>query len=177
METKISILSKFFEDSESEFHIREIARLTKINHTTVRQVLNKLVKDELLTSKKEKLFVSYKSIISRKYLNLKLFYNLEKLRESKIIEDLERYYDYPVIILFGSYVKGMDTKNSDIDICIISNINKEFNTGKYTNLLNREVSIHNFTTKKWGEAINKNPHLVNNICNGLVLSGELEVLK
>ncbi|GBE20038.1 MAG TPA: ArsR family transcriptional regulator [Candidatus Pacearchaeota archaeon] len=177
METKLYIMSRFFEDPDREFHIRELSRLTGINHTTVRQNLNKLVKEGLLVLKKGKIISSYKIIFSRKYINLKLFYNLEKLRKSEIVENLQRYYDFPVIILFGSYAKSSDTINSDIDISVISNIKKEFNTSKYEKILNRKVTIHLFNKDRWKTAKKKNPELINNICNGIVLSGELRVLE
>ena len=140
METKLSILAKFFENPDREFHIRELSRLTGINHTTIKNNLNKLVSENLLSLKKGKIISAHKIIISRKYLNLKLFYNLEKLRKSKIIENIEKDYDFPPIILFGSYSKSMDNPNSDIDICIISDIEKDFNLGKYEKILNRKVS-------------------------------------
>ncbi len=177
METKITMLSPFFEEPNSEFYIRELSRILKINHTTVRQQLNKLVKEGLLSKGKTKLYLSYKVIISRKYLNLKLFYNLEKLRISGIIEDLQKQYDFPVMVLFGSYAKATDDMNSDIDLCIISDIQKQFHTANYKKILNRKVSFHYFTKTSWKNAKKKNPGLINSICNGIVLSGELEVLK
>ncbi len=177
METKINIMKPFFEDPARGFFIRELSRILKINHTTVRQHLNKLVKEGLLILVKTSLYPIYKVVLSREYFNLKLFYNIEKLRKSGIIEDLQAYYDYPVIVLFGSYAKSLDDLKSDIDLCLISDIKKEYNTKPHESILNRKVSIHHFTKKSWSFAIKKNPALINSICNGIVLSGELEVLK
>ena len=114
--------------------------------------------------------------MNRKALNLKLYYNLEKTRESNIIQDLEKSFDIPIIILFGSYASAMDDKTSDIDICLISNVKKEFSTEKYEKKLNRKISLHHFSKESWKKIRKTNPNLVNNICNGIVLSGELEVL-
>ena len=55
-----------------------------------------------LSSKKEGLYLFYQLILSKKTLNLKLYYNLEKIRNSNLIEDLEKMYDLPIIVLFGS---------------------------------------------------------------------------
>jgi predicted nucleotidyltransferase len=109
-------------------------------------------------------------------LNLKLYYNLEKIRESGLIEDLEKFYDFPVIILFGSYVSARDDILSDLDLCLISNVEKVFSFEKYEKIIRRKVELHKFTKSSWSKAKKLNPHLVNSICNGLVLSGELEVL-
>ena len=38
----------------------------------------------------------------------------------KYVEKISKYYDIEAIILFGSYAKGMENENSDIDIAIIS---------------------------------------------------------
>lgn len=176
METKLTILKPFFEDPSRAFLIREISKLTKINHVTVRKYLKAFVKEGLLSLDKRGLYPSYKFFLSKKTLNLKLFYNLEKLRVSNLIEDLEKEYDFPVIVLFGSYVKAIDNTNSDIDICLISEIKKEINLEKYEETLNRKMSLHRFSKKTWKNAILNNKELVNSICNGIVLGGGLEVV-
>lgn len=176
METKLTILGKFFESPEKLFGIRELSRMLKINHTTIRQNLNKLVKQEILTIDQSYLYPAYKLVSSRETLNLKLYYNLEKLRKSGLIEHLEKEFEFPTIILFGSYAKAMDNESSDIDICLISNISKEVHLEKYKSLLNREVSIHHFTKKSFENLKIKNKELFNNICNGIVVSGQLEVI-
>jgi len=177
MERKLTILSPFFEYPNKEFYARELSRIIKINHTTVRQYLKKLVKEEILSLVKEGLYPSYKLLLSKKTINLKLFYNLEKIRKSHLIEDLEKKYDFPVIVLFGSYAKAIDDSKSDIDICLITNIKKTIKLEKYEKKFNRTISLHKFTKKEWQNSIMKNKELVNNICNGLVVSGELRVIK
>ncbi|MBN1376862.1 nucleotidyltransferase domain-containing protein [Candidatus Woesearchaeota archaeon] len=176
METNITILTPFFEDPERNFHIRELSRIVNINHTTVRKYLKEFVNKGLLKTQKKGIYETYAINKNKKFLNLKLFYNLEKIRKSGIVEDLEKYFDYPVIVLFGSYAFAQDNKKSDVDICIISSFEKEFETKKYEKTLNKKVSLHIFSEKTWKRLINKNPELANNISNGIVLSGEFEVM-
>lgn len=176
METKMTILKPFFEDPNREYHIRELARILKINHTTVRQQLSRLVKEGLLKVTKGKIYSAYKPAVTKHFLNLKLYYNLEKLRKCRIIEDLERQFDLPAIVLFGSYSKAEDDISSDIDIAIISDIQKQPDTARYEKMLNRGVSIHLFTKEKWKAMAKDNRGLLNSICNGIVLSGQLEIL-
>lgn len=38
----------------------------------------------------------------------------------RYIEKVKKYYDVKCVILFGSYAKGTNTKDSDIDIAIVS---------------------------------------------------------
>ena len=176
MEIKLTILNPFFEDPIRKFSIRELSRILKINHTTVRQHLNKLAKEGFLSAKKEGVYYFYRLILSKKTINLKLYYNLEKMRTSNLVDDLERAYDLPVIILFGSYASARDDSNSDVDICLITNVNKDFRCEKYEKKLNRKISLHKFSKDLWNKAKKTNPHLVNSICNGLVLSGELVIV-
>ncbi len=175
MERKLTTLRLFFEEPTRKFSIRELSRMLKINHTTIRHYLNQLVKEGFLSSKKEGVYQFYSLIINKKTLNLKLYYNLEKIRESEIIQDLEKTFDLPPIVLFGSYAHAMDDKTSDIDICLISNVEKKFLVEEYEKKLNRKISLHKFNKKEWEKMNNLNPHLINNICNGIVVSGELEI--
>src|SRR3989338_3751352 len=131
MERILNMLKPFFEDPNRKFSIRELSRILKVNHTTVRQYLLELAKEDFLSAKQEGVYSFYKFIPSKKSLNLKRYYNLEKIRKSCLINDLEKSYDLPTITLFGSYASAMDDMASDVDICLISNIEKEFPLEKY----------------------------------------------
>lgn len=176
MERKLNILKPFFEDSTRKISIRELSRILKINHTTARQHLNKLTDEEILHLEKKGVYSFYEIILSRKFLNLKLFYNLEKIRKSNIIDFLLENYEFPTMVLFGSYASATDNMNSDIDICLITNVKKEISFEKFEKKLNRKISLHKFNKTEWEKLKKRNPNLVNNICNGLVLSGEFEVI-
>jgi predicted nucleotidyltransferase len=177
METKTNILTPFFENPNEEFQIRELSRLLKINHTTIRQYLLRFVKEELIETKEGKPYDYFKANISKKFLNAKLFFNLEKLRESGLIEQIEKDYDYPTIILFGSYASATDDSKSDIDLFILTEIKKDKDYSKFENKLNRKITLHLFSKDKFNSAKIKNAELLNNIINGITLSGKLEVFE
>lgn len=176
MERKLTILKPFFDDPNRKFSIRELSRLLKINHTTVRQYLQQLVHERFLSSKKEGVYSFYKLALTIQTLNLKLYYNLENLRESLLIADLEKAFDLPVIVLFGSYASARDDATSDIDIAVLTNVKKEFATEKYEKKLGRKVSLHIISKEQWEKLKKTNPPLANSVCNGIVLSGELEAV-
>ncbi|HVY01601.1 MAG TPA: nucleotidyltransferase domain-containing protein [Candidatus Nanoarchaeia archaeon] len=174
---RVDILKPLFEDPNKRFYLRELSRILKVNHVTVGQQLKQFEKEGIVNSEKNKITKTYQIVVSRKSRNLKLFFNLEKLRISGLVDDLFKEYDAPTIVLFGSYAKATDSIDSDIDMCLLSDIKKEFNLEKYEKVLGRKISIHQFGKKEWENAIKNNPNLVNGICNGIVLTGELEVLK
>ena len=78
--------------------------------------------------------------------------------------------------MFGSYSTATNTKESDVDLFIITNIKKEFNLNKYEALLKRRISLQIVTEKEFKTMKIKNSELVNNLCNGITLAGKLEVI-
>ena len=44
----------------------------------------------------------------------------------KFVEEIKKKYNVTAIILFGSYAKGTENENSDIDIAVISMSSKIF---------------------------------------------------
>jgi len=104
--TSMKILTQFFKSPTRKFYPRELSRILRINHVTITQHLKKLDKLGLLHSEESNLAKTYSIVISRESQNLKLYYNLEKIRTSGIIDDLQKGYDFPVIIVFGSYAKS-----------------------------------------------------------------------
>ena len=71
--------------------------------------------------------------------------------------------------MFGSYSRGEDTTNSDIDIAIINRKNKSTNNKKYEEQLERNININFYKQNK----IHK--HLQENIYNGIILAGSHEL--
>jgi predicted nucleotidyltransferase len=183
MEIKNNIFPKelipFFEEPGRSFYIRGIARELGINHTTVGQKLNKFVKEGFLKKEKtkERIYPGYSLNETQRTLNLKFYYNLEKIYFSGLLEDLGKYYDYPVIVLFGSYFQARDDEKSDLDLFILSEVNKEIDVKKYEKKVNRKISLHLFNQKTFDNLVKKKSDFINSVINGFVLSGQLEVLK
>jgi len=105
-------------------------------------------------------------------LEKKLF-NIKSIHESGLIEYLRQELNNLYIILFVSYSKGEDTEESDIDIYVETPSKKQIHTEKYDKLLQRNIQL--FTYKSIRDI--PNMHLANNILNGLILNGQIEVFK
>ncbi len=176
MEIKTDILAPFFREPRRGYLIREMAKITGINHTTMRKYLAYYAKEGIIVKKPANPYDVYSAnTSSKKYLNLKQYYNLELIRESGLVEKLERAYNYPPIVLFGSFAKALDDEKSDIDLCLISDIRKEIDLSDCERITGRKIAIHQFTQKAWAAAKAKNPDLINSIINGITLSGQIEV--
>lgn len=169
---ELNILRPFLENPTKQYGVREIARIINITPATASKNLKAFTKKNILTYKKEKNYDLYKSNIeNQKYRDLKVYYSITKIRESKFIEEINKEYIKPTIILFGSTATGYDTKESDIDIVIISENTFEFSKQKELEKeLEKELQL--FIVKDLKDL--KNPHLINNVLSGILLQGEIK---
>lgn len=166
------LLDVFLESPTKEFNVREVARILKISPATASKKLNSLAQKQILKQRDERMLKLYKADIdSDEYRNLKVFYNINKIKQFGLIQELNKFYLKPTIVLFGSFSTGYDTEESDLDILVISEKTKQFPKLKeFEKKLNKNFQL--FTVKKIKDL--KNPHLINNILNGIVLQGELK---
>ena len=73
------------------------------------------------------------------------------------------------IILFGSYVRGEDITESDIDI-FVESATRNIDISKFEKKLNKKIQLH------FKKNINTLPlELKNNIINGIKLYGRIEL--
>jgi len=169
---EINILRPFFEGSNREFNVRELARITKITPATSSKRLKELEKKQILKHRKERILDLYKADLeSTAYRDLKVYYSIRKIRESGLIESLNEFYVKPAIVLYGSASKGLDTDTSDIDMVVLSENTKMFPKQKeFEKKLGKELQI--FAVKSLKGLRNK--HLINSVLNGIVLQGEIQ---
>ena len=142
-------------------HLREIARTLKKPHATVLRKLNNLVDMHILDHKIEgrnKVFFLKNNLNSKNYVYSAEIYKLSRLIEKYpelgiIFEDIKKALPKLMIVLFGSYAKGIAKQESDIDIYVetennsikemIKDINSRINvkTGKFdaNSLLIKEI--------------------------------------
>jgi hypothetical protein len=176
MYEKLDIMKYFFEEPYRGFHIRELARMCKMNPMTIKSKLQGFLKENIIIIEKTNLYNQYKSNTeSKQFKNMKLFYNLEKIRLSGLVEHLEKKLDYPTIILFGSFSRAEDTPKSDIDIAVISPVKDKIDISIFEKAVNREIQMLRFTDKEWKNLIISDSNLSGDIVSGITLSGFVEL--
>lgn len=164
------LLDLFFQRPMSKFHVRELGRLTDLDTKTVMKYLKDFVKRYLIVRKKEKSFPFYEANrLSPLYRYKKSQLVVEKIYESDLIPFLEKELNPKVIVLFGSIQKGTYHEKSDIDIFVQAK-QKKLNLTRFENLFKRKITLF----------FEENPRsltkgLLQNIYNGYVLSGQLEL--
>ena len=135
-------------------HLREIARNLKESHSTVLRKINELLKENILNYKKEgknKIFFIKNNLKAKNYIYSAEIHKLNELLKnypelSVIFEDVKKNFKKGMIILFGSYAKGIPKKDSDIDIYLETKDNKVKNKIKEINS-KLNVKIGEFDTK------------------------------
>lgn len=162
------------------FNIRSLARLLKVSPTAVSKSLLELKKEDSIKLEKSKTMNLISIEFNRdndKLINLKRVENLRMLYESGLDKFLENNFPACTIILFGSYSKGediwfgeTDDRSSDIDIAIIGTKGKEIDLTEFNKMLERVISINFY--KSWD---NIHKYLKNNILNGIILSGSVDL--
>ncbi len=161
----------FFEEPTREFNVREAARILKISPATTSKELKQLAKTGLLKKRKERILDLYSANIENDfYRDMKIFYNIRKLRDSGLIDALNKYYLKPAILLFGSASLGMDNETSDFDLLVVSEKTQHFSGKEFEKKLNRKLQI--FCVKDIKDL--KNEHLINNVLNGITIQGRVK---
>jgi predicted nucleotidyltransferase len=169
------ILQQFFDMPTHRFQIREISRITKISLPSVINHLRILEKEGFVKKVKNGVYHSYTAVINDKFRLYKKLDLIRRLHESRLVDYLEKELSYPsAIVLFGSGAEGEDMEKSDIDIFIIAK-EKDLDLAKFEKMLKRSINLHFFGKKDMKIMKRKNPELLNNIINGIVLYGYLKV--
>lgn len=150
---------------------RELAKILKVSPTSITNSIKKLKDTNLIKIEKTKTinFVSFNRDEQRA-VELKRAENLRNVYLSGLSDYLESQLPGGTIILFGSYSIGGDTNASDIDLAIIGRKDKILYLDKYEKALNRKINVNFYKT--WTD-IHK--HLKNNILNGILLHGAIEL--
>lgn len=169
----LNVAGVFFKEPTKNHYLIEISKKANLSHTSTKKHLNDLKKlsiiNEIIEKKGSRKFPIFKAEINNKnYRRYKRIHNLLELERSNVISFLKDTLMPKSIVLFGSYLRGEDIEDSDIDIFVECK-EEELDLLKFRKKLDRNVQLH------FKENFKKYPsELKNNIINGLVLDGYLE---
>ncbi len=150
---------------------REAAKILRVSPTAVSKSMRKLRESNLIKLEKTKTinFISLNRDAPRA-IELKRVENLKNIYLSGLSDYLREELPGGTLILFGSYSRGDDMHTSDIDVAVIERKDKMLELEIYEKILNRKINVNFYNS--WKD-INK--HLKNNILNGIVLQGCVEL--
>ena len=163
---KLEIIDSLLKKQE---HVRSIAKKFKINHMIIFRKIKELYNENVVDYSEEgknKVYFLKKTPEAKASVFITENYKLNKLLKNhpflrRIVEKVQKNKKIRMAVLFGSYAKGLEKKDSDIDIYIetsnrdikkeleILNSNLNVKIGKYDkeNLLIREIEKNHILLK------------------------------
>lgn len=131
-ENHLRVLYLFTKGFNKEYHIREVAKLLTLSPRSAQLMLSNFEDKGILQSKtrgKIKAYSLRNTDIAKEYLILVEQYKLVSFLEDRpVIKEIIskiRLQINGIGIIFGSYVKGLEKKDSDLDIFIAGTCNSK----------------------------------------------------
>ena len=160
-ENGLQIISLFTNGFDREYYIREVEKLLKISPRTAQLILEDLENKGIIESKVRGKIKSYKlkiNELSNRYLTFVEQYKsiafMEKnLLVKEVIEKISPFIN-GIGIIFGSYAKGISNKESDLDIFVVGDYEKE-ETKKVSRNFGIEISIKCYPLKTFEKNVNQ----------------------
>ena len=159
-ENGLQIISLFTNGFDREYYIREVEKLLKISPRTAQLILEDLENKGIIESKVRGKIKSYKlkiNELSNRYLTFVEQYKsiafMEKnLLVKEVTEKISPFIN-GIGIIFGSYAKGISNKESDLDIFVVGDYEKE-EIKKVSRNLGIEISIKCYPLKTFEKNVN-----------------------
>ena len=167
------ILRFLFINPEKSFNARAIAISLEVSQPAVSKALPLLKKEGFIKVEKDKESKRMSIMLCNdkpEVVGLKRADNLKQIYESGLVQYLYDALPGATIILFGSYGLGEDITTSDIDLAAINIKEKNLDLSKFQSTLQREIIINYYPS-----FLSIHEHLLNNILNGIVLAGGVEL--
>ena len=165
------LLTPFFYKPMARFGVRDLGRLSKLDTKTVMKHLDEFRREGLIVRHDPKGSYPYfeANRLSIRYRFEKSHALMRKIVSSGLIEYLEKNLTSKTIVLFGSVKKGTYHEKSDIDIFIQAS-SKRIDLSRFEARLGHKISLFFDENPK-----KLTPGLLQNIYNGEVLSGNLDL--
>ncbi len=163
----------FFDEPLEEHYLMEISEKSELSHTSVKRHLEKLMRFNIILEEElergERIYPIYKRIDNERYRLCKRLDLQYRLEASGLLDFIQWELTPDCIVLFGPAAMGKDVEGSDIDLYVQAG-KTELGLDEYEGSLSREIQLH------MEDSIDNFPkRLVNNIVNGIVVYGFLEV--
>lgn len=167
---QVGILRELFIKTGSTINQRQLALQLNVSQPAIKKALPYLEKLNYIKVQKEQRLAIELNTQNHKVMQLKRVDNLKHLYETNLANYLEQELAGATIILFGSFSRGEDTVNSDIDIAVIGRKEKQLNLTEYEKQFERKININYYESF---QKIHK--HLKENLANGIILTGGFEL--
>jgi len=165
--TRVKLLTLFLLNPEREYYVREIARTTGENINAVRRELANLESFGLISSERRGNQIHY--MVDRNFF---LYDELQRivLKTEGIAAMLEQRLGdlgtVECIFIYGSFAAGKAGKRSDIDLCIVGNVDEDRLVSiihESEQILGREINYTLLPNKEFRDRLARGDPFLSNI--------------
>ena len=169
---ELGVLDYLLQHCEKEFHLREISRSLKVSSSTAKMALDKLIKKGFIKEKKTANLRIFKCDIENIIVRqMKITKNISWIMEKGLIEILKEELNPISIVLFGSFAKGINKEDSDLDILVITNNDRKL---KINSIGRYELQVIIIKPEEWSRKGKKeDPFYYEVISSGIPLYGKM----
>jgi len=165
----LKILGYLVENPGREFIEKEIQKATGISKGGVNSALRELAQKKLIERKRRGRMYFYTTQLNNPFVRqLKVLKNIARLWPlTKKLRSLSQK-----IILFGSWSRGENLKDSDIDLCVLTNSAEEVQQIIKKSSLKNKLQLITRTPTGFAELEKKDPIFFKEVDRGIVLSSK-----
>lgn len=154
-----NILGAFLSDYRAKLHVRQIARMVNMNRQTVSRALKEMEQERILNSAiagRNRLYSINPQSKAAK-IHIEQAENKRRVelvpKNKTIARLLDELPKNVIAVLFGSYAKSLQKKDSDIDILLIGG--EKPNLNRFEKETGKEVQTFCTTRKQFTEKFHK----------------------
>lgn len=134
-----NVLKYFLDRPDSRVHVRDLTEKIDVPYSTVRDCLSSLESKGVLQSEEKGNLKIFRT--GEKFRTVKRTWNLHSLESSGLPEFIDEELRPECIVLFGSFLSGRDTIDSDIDIAVVGGRSKSLDLERFEESLNRDIQL------------------------------------
>jgi predicted nucleotidyltransferase len=178
---KLKIIGLYKSNYLSSYYIREMAKLLGTSHVALLPHLLQLEKDKVLlksvAGKNKSYALNLANILTKEYIVmaeklLTITYLEKSFLIKKIYSEIQEKIPSASFVLFGSFAKKTENKESDIDLLCIS---KEEPDVKFLQVYTKKISVKTVSEDKFLTAIRNKDSLIIEIIKYHILLTNSEI--
>ena len=168
---QLSVLEEFLGDYKGSFTGRYIARKKSLNQKSVANTLNRLENEGVLKSttvgrnKQFSLNLGDLETVKNLILAAEHLRTASFLKKNPLIKEVfakTRPVFHGIVVVFGSYAKGTQKKDSDLDVFVAGTYDRNRVSG-VSELYNLQISVKNYPSGAFRRALKNRDILLNEI--------------
>lgn len=179
---RVKLLAEILLNSDREYHIRELSRITDVSPIYVQKELKNMQSLGLLVCRKKGNMMLYMADKNSTIIDeLKRIFLKTESVGTQIFKSLDRK-KIQYALIYGSFAKGTESTKSDIDLLVIGDVDEDSLLGsisKTEKKIGREINFIHWTPKEFVQkAKEKIPLLVEILKTDVIMIiGEQSELK